>query len=368
MIKPVGSKYQVYGYRAGRKHYVGTYRSKDEAFEAEENFRVTTRKIRDGLLPPDIDQRRSVDTGITAWLKSLKDAGQKSHDEYENRCALYITPKLGALSIVDVTRARVLAWRDELAQSVHNNTANTVLMTLSSAFTYFVERGWLDVNPCRGIKQLPSDPRVFPWLESPEAITRLLAELPWKWQSLCAFIVGTGCRLDEALRLTWDDVDLEHRLVTFRKTKAGKPRRVPIFDSVLPVLKQMKLQRGKETLLWPGPKGKLAQPSVRKPFKAAVERAGLPEELRIHDLRHTFASLFLADGGDIFKLSRILGHHSVLVTERTYAHLKKDAFEGDYGRVAFRMPTECRVTEFVPGRGHVPVETGKKFGLVAESA
>jgi integrase len=46
----------------------------------------------------------------------------------------------------------------------------------------------------------------------------------------------------------------------------------------------------------------------RKPFKRAVEHAELPEEMRIHDLRHSFASLFLLDGGDIFKLSKILGH------------------------------------------------------------
>jgi integrase/recombinase XerD len=62
--------------------------------------------------------------------------------------------------------------------------------------------------------------------------------------------------------------------------------------------------------------------------------------MRLHDLRHSFASLFLLDGGDIFKLSKILGHSSVAITERTYAHLRPDAYEADYGRVRFRMPDE----------------------------
>ena len=50
--------------------------------------------------------------------------------------------------------------------------------------------------------------------------------------------------------------------------------------------------------------------------------------------------------GDIFKLSRILGHHSVAITERTYAHLKPTAFEADYGRVRFHMPSDGKVLAF----------------------
>ena len=66
--------------------------------------------------------------------------------------------------------------------------------------------------------------------------------------------------------------------------------------------------------------------------------------------RHSFASLFLIDGGDIFKLSKILGHATVTITERTYAHLKPDAYEADYGRVAFRMPTTGNVVELSMAR------------------
>jgi integrase len=170
-------------------------------------------------------------------------------------------------------------------------------------------------------------------------------------RTLVAVLVGTGLRLDEALHLRWDDIDLEHRLITVHRgrrgtTKSGRRRAVPIFDSVLPVLREMKLARGSNVMLWPGknPGRPLGQASVRKPFKAAIERANLPREMRLHDLRHTFASLFLAEGGDIFKLCKILGHSSVAITERTYAHLMPTAFEGDYGRVRFEMPTSSPVT------------------------
>lgn len=89
---------------------------------------------------------------------------------------------------------------------------------------------------------------------------------------------------------------------------------------------------------------------MRKPFKNAIEHAELPSVMRLHDLRHSFASLFLIDGGDIFKLSKILGHATVTITERTYAHLKPDAYEADYGRVAFRMPTTGKVVELLAAR------------------
>lgn len=83
--------------------------------------------------------------------------------------------------------------------------------------------------------------------------------------------------------------------------------------------------------------------SVFYAFKAAAERAGLSKKFRLHDLRHTFAGLFLASGGDIFKLSKILGHSSVAITQQVYAHLHPDAFAEDYSRVSFAMPEQAGV-------------------------
>ena len=141
--------------------------------------------------------------------------------------------------------------------------------------------------------------------------------------------------------------------------ESGRLRHVPIFDSVLSVLREMKLAKGNNTLLWPGakvdektkeqlPRNKT---SVFRPFKTAVLRSGVAKNLRIDDLRHTFAGLFLASGGDIFKLSKILGHSSVAITQRVYAHLHPDAFAEDYSRVAFEMPNRSGVVIKLAGQG-----------------
>lgn len=77
---------------------------------------------------------------------------------------------------------------------------------------------------------------------------------------------------------------------------------------------------------------------MRFPFKQAAKRAGLPDALRFHDLRHTFASHWVLDGGDIFRLSKILGHANVTITQKVYAHLAPEAWEQDYHRVSFVVP------------------------------
>lgn len=358
-----GIRYQVYGRRGGKKIYVSTHASRREAIEADEDFRTTQRKIDRGELAPEHDAKRTYGAASKSWLESLATAGSRSHEEYDWRNNLYLLPTFEDVPITEIRKTNVLAWRDDLFERMSAASVNSIMGTLSAAFTWFVDREWIEHSPCAGVKRLKQDSRVFPWITSPDAITRLLSECPEVIRTIVAVLVGTGMRLDEALHLCWDDIDLVHRLITVHRgrkgqrltgtTKSGKSRPVPIFDSVFDVLRQMRLARGASALLWPSTQRKLfgrrpldrpmSQSFVREPFKAAVVRAGLPKELRLHDLRHTFASLFLVDGGDIFKLSRILGHHSVVITERTYAHLKPSAFEEDYGRVRFAMPSEGRV-------------------------
>jgi integrase len=342
-----GRRYQVYGKRSGKKVYLGTFASRKEAIAADEDHRTTQRRIAAGELPSDHDDKRTFSFASQKRLEMLRDTKSRSYGAYECSTRIHLVPVFGNVSIVEIHKPDVIRWRDNASMLSSPGRTNAALGALSSAFTWFVNQRWIDSNPCSRVRRLAQPTKLFPWLQSTEQVTRLIGECSSNIRDLVAVLVGTGVRLDEALHLHWDDVDLEHRLLTVHRgrkgmTKSGKMRRIPILDSVLPVLKQMKLGRGSNTLLWPGgrPAKALSQPSVRKPFKRAVEHAELPEQMRIHDLRHSFASLWLIDGGDIFKLSRILGHSSVTITERTYAHLRPDAFGEDYGRVAFRMPRE----------------------------
>ena len=333
------------------KVYVGSFASRREASFAEQEHRVTQRGIKAGDLPAAVDHKRTLGDALDGWLRAIKD--QRSHDEYSDRMRLYVRPTFDRTPIVKITKAKLIDLRSELREReepLAPATINTLFASLSGAFNYFIEQGWCSDNPTKFIKPLEVAERPFLWLQSAGEVQKLLSACNDNIRTLVAVLVGTGMRLDEALHLMWVDVDLQHRVIHVHRGRRGAPksgrlRHVPIFDSVLTVLREMKLAKGKNTLLWPGakvdkfdeqlPRNKT---SVFRPFKAAVERAGLSKKFRLHDLRHTFAGLFLASGGDIFKLSKILGHSSVAITQEVYAHLHPDAFAEDYSRVAFAMP------------------------------
>lgn len=353
MIKRIergdGTRWQVYGKRAGRKVYVGTYDSKREALVADEEHRVTQRKIDAGELPRDLDTKRTLTQATDEWLTSLENRNSRSHGGYRERMRMYVLPSLGATPIAQVAKSHIMRWRDDQATRLAPTTVNGTLICLSSAFSYFVERQWLAINPCHGVKHVESPDRVYTWIQTKEEITRLLLECPRGIREIVTLAVGTGMRLDELLHLQHADVSIERRLITVHRgrqgsTKSGKARRVPILNSVLPFLRELALKRDGAMLVFPGEKGKpRTKPGVREPFKQAVARVGLPSSLRFHDLRHTFASHWVLDGGDIFRLSKILGHSSVVVTQKTYAHLIPDAWEQDYHRVSFAVPEQGTV-------------------------
>ena len=369
MIKPYEGKsgfaWQVYGRRDGKKVYVGTFESEREAKVAERRFIVTQEQITAGELPPELDLDRTVRQATEEWLASLKASGSRSHGGYTDRVRIYILPKLGSVPIVSLRKPHVMKWRDDQATKFAATTVNGNLTCLSSAFSYFVDREWVEINPCHGVSRIEEkDAAIYTWIQSREEITKLLVQCPKGIREIVTLAVGTGMRLDELIHLQWADIDLDRRLIAVHRgrhgtTKSGKARHIPILDTLVPFLRELALKRGGAKLVFPGEDGKpRSKPGVRFPFKQAASRAGLPPQLRFHDLRHTFASHWVLDAGDIFRLSKILGHSNVTITQKVYAHLAPEAWEQDYHRVSFVLP----------GAGTVYALTKRKAPTVKDDA
>ena len=131
----------------------------------------------------------------------------------------------------------------------------------------------------------------------------------------------TGARQGELCSLKWSDVDLKDAMLTFRHTKNGETRAVPLSPIGLEILKQRFCNRilGREDWVFPAERS-ADRVEVSKRFARICKNAGL-ENFRFHDLRHSAASRMAKAGISILKVQEILGHKSVSMTKR-YSHLR----------------------------------------------
>ena len=148
------------------------------------------------------------------------------------------------------------------------------------------------------------------------------------------FAVHTGVRLGELCHIRWEAIDLEKGYVhiknteTFR-TKSGAERSIYLAGAARKVIVDLKAEKGSCPYVFTGAKGEqLNGQFLSKKFREYRKKAGLPEGIHFHSLRHTFASWAAMGGMDLFKLKEILGHSDIQMT-MIYAHLRPEAQKED---------------------------------------
>jgi integrase len=164
---------------------------------------------------------------------------------------------------------------------------------------------------------------------------RLFEHLREDFHPLVSFCLMAGVRLNNAIRLTWSQVDFDNREIVFRvksKRPGGDVHMVPVTQAMLFLLAQ---QRGRHpifvfTYVCARSRGKrrkgecypFSQSGWRRPWKAALKAAGI-EDFRFHDTRHTAATRTLRASKNLKAVQRMLGHQDITTTAR-YAHALKD--------------------------------------------
>ena len=153
-------------------------------------------------------------------------------------------------------------------------------------------------------------------------ITRLLECAQGNARLLIAILAYTGCRLSEAMFLSWSDIDLEREQITIQpkpaygfNTKNGKSRVVPMHPQLKAILEDCEKKEG---WLFKKPNGKRIT-SLRRGFETACRKADL-EGVSAHCLRHSFATLMIQAGTDPRTLADLLGHSSPVITLQVYSH------------------------------------------------
>lgn len=254
-----------------------------------------------------------------------------------------ILPRLGSKKVEDVTFNDCEALHRHLTKD-RPLRANRVIEVLRRAFNLAIKWGWLERNPASGIEKNPEHKRER--YLSPDEIRRLLIELDRHPQRTSCdairFILFTGCRRGEALNATWDQFDSELRVWTkpAATTKQRRLHRVPVSQKVTCLLKA-RAPSVSSRFVFESTNGRPLT-DIKKTW-ATVTKAAEIENARIHDLRHTFASIAVSKGQSLPIVGAMLGHTQAQTTAR-YAHLFDDALKAAAETVSAEMVSKAGET------------------------
>jgi integrase len=224
--------------------------------------------------------------------------------------------------LIEQWKKKALQTRTPKGTSPKASTVNQKLAVLNRVFSLAVENGYISQNPVSRVRRLrEAEKRERVMADSEEAdILEAMAANPDRYQDLADFFTlatNTGMRACEIVGLGFDEVDFDRKEVALpaERTKEAKAKRIPLNVVALEVLVKARSDRGPEGRVFPAEfKYSRAADLWREVCKAAKVR-----DLRIHDLRHTFASRLLAAGVAETDISRLLGHSTLRMTAR-YAH------------------------------------------------
>jgi integrase len=250
----------------------------------------------------------------------------------------HIRPVLGQLRLCDIGNQHLDDWvRDHLAKGYTAGTTNKHIFLLNRLLN--LARHW-GVLTAQGsvrlsIRKLPTGDYKQRFASEAELRSLLRECARERHPFLVHFVkllILTGARSSEARLARWRDFDPAKRIWTVPVSKNGRSRRIVLSTAVLGLLPQIRqraavlgLPCGHDDYIFVNPRTRTRYNSFHLAWDRARKAAGLGE-VRIHDLRHTYASLLINNGATIYEVQKLLGHHNVSMTER-YAHLLPDTLQ-----------------------------------------
>ncbi|EMV5794681.1 tyrosine-type recombinase/integrase [Escherichia coli] len=217
---------------------------------------------------------------------------------------------MGDPMIYQIDARCIIEYRSyRLSEGVKASTINHDLFALSGAFKAMAEIDeFHGENPVAAISTLKEPKTEMSYFTEPE-VKRLLSLCSGDYFRIAVLLLATGARWGEAYQLKAENI-VGNRVI-FTLTKNGERRVVPVSDCVIRVVKNREF-------------GRLFRVSYKEfRLKMKIAKPDLPEGQAVHALRHTFATHFMMNGGNIITLQRILGHASIQQT-MTYAHFSPD--------------------------------------------
>jgi integrase len=347
--------------------------------------RAKVRKIQGQ--PEPASRSITLDTFAPEWLTDYARAhvGEQTYVNYESVLRVHVLPSLGHLELRQITRKilaafvsdwatggpvfqeRVAAITEAEVQRAREQdrkprpvrvgrspkTISNAIVVIREMLGHAVEWNYLVANPAVGLRRPRDDRETGEQMRplDPDGVRKLLDACTEQLdRALLMTAVMTGARRGELLGLTWADVDWDRRRLWIRRSvglggqvKRPKSRRsvraIALTPTLVAELRRHRMASKAKAETDPVFASSTGTPLdgrnlVRVIFEPALKRAGLPH-MRFHDLRHTFASLLIAQGAHPKYISEQLGHASVQITLDRYGHL----FDQSYGDESAKLET-----------------------------
>ncbi len=209
-------------------------------------------------------------------------------------------------------------------------TANHHIKLAKRMFNLAISWDLAAVNPASKIRLYTEDNLVENLLDE-EQLNRLITVLNTaKPKAVCLlllFLLSTGSRFSEAAKSTWSQIDLKNKVwrIPATNSKSKKVRAVPLNDSAMSVIAQLDSSNELEHL-FVNPRTKLPYTTIARSWVEIKKKSLINQPLRIHDLRHNFASMLVNSGVSLYVTQQLLGHSTPVVTQR-YAHLNVSSLQ-----------------------------------------
>lgn len=244
--------------------------------------------------------------------------------------ALRLEREFGHLRLDQITLEQAQSFHTGLLKksNLAPATANHTVKLLRHVLNVAVSWDLIEKNPVARIALAKENNAIERYMNEDELARLLMVLRTDPARNACnvaLLLLATGVRLNEALTAAWENVEIENRLwrIPAANSKSGTVRSVPLNEAALEVLEKLPTL-GKSQWLFVNPRGERLK-YIHACWNRLRRKAGLPH-LRLHDLRHQYASFLVNSGRTLYEVQAILGHSDPVVTQR-YAHLSTKALQ-----------------------------------------
>ena len=348
-------------YRARVRHEHGQQCTKifTRKIDAEAWEREQLRLRERPELRPSAHATLTLDELVEAWDKHhASTLAAATAQLYRGRIRNYISPTFGSVPVVDITVADIDDWYAAMQDvELSRKSINDTLTLFGGLFRWGMRRYELPRNPCDCIQKLKLDPSGFDFWSEAEAEQFVDRTTGHPYHDAFVMAINTGVRFGEMVGLKWDQVHFGRNQIVIARTwcrvsctlrnttKGGKARVLPMNPTVRALLIRRQLASQSEFVLTNADGIRHLPNRLNTDHFAPACEAAEVRTIRFHDLRHTFASHFVMNGGDMYSLQKLLGHADIKTTQR-YAHLSPDHLQALAGLVEFGQKEPAKVLPF----------------------